>query len=181
MVLSALENIFPPVPADVAVALGTFLSGDLRAASLLGAACWLANTASAAGMYFLGRYHREYFRRGWPRKLLTSDAMVALERAYARYGLVGIFVSRFLPTIRAAVTPFAGIVGVSAPRALVPASLASLLWYSVLVIVGTLVSREWERVNGLLAQLSSFLGAIGVALTVLGVLWLWRQTRRRDD
>jgi membrane protein DedA with SNARE-associated domain len=179
MVLSAVENIFPPVPADVAVALGAFLSNDLRSAAILGTACWLANTASSAGMYWLGRYHREFFRTGWPRKLLTPEAMAALEHAYARYGLVGIFVSRFLPTVRAAVTPFAGIVGVSATRALVPATLASALWYAVLVVVGTLVSREWERVNRLLAQLSGVLGAIGLALTVIAVFWIWRQAQRR--
>jgi membrane protein DedA with SNARE-associated domain len=67
IVLSALENVFPPVPADVAVALGAFLSPSARAAWLLGTACWMANTASAAGMYFLARSHKEFFRRGWPR------------------------------------------------------------------------------------------------------------------
>ena len=179
MVLSAVENVLPPVPADVAVALGAFLSSDLRAAALLGTACWLANTASAAGMYFFARSRKDFFRNGWPRKLLTPEAMTALERAYARYGVAGIFVSRFLPTIRAAVTPFAGVVGVSATRALVPAALASALWYAVLVLVGTLVSREWERVNRILAQMSGVLGALGVVLTVMAVLWLWRQSQRR--
>src|SRR5262249_39726995 len=46
--LSAVENVFPPAPADVAVALGAFLAqrGALSA-PLLGLVCWAANTASA--------------------------------------------------------------------------------------------------------------------------------------
>jgi membrane protein DedA with SNARE-associated domain len=179
MVLSALENVFPPVPADVAVALGAFLSKDLRSASTLGAACWVANMASSAAMYFFARTHKDFFRRGWPRKLLTPEAMAALERAYARYGLVGIFVSRFLPTVRAAVTPFAGVVGVSPMRALVPAGLASALWYAVLVFVGALVSREWDRVQRIVAQMSGVLGLIGLAATAVAGIWIWRQSRRR--
>ena len=50
MVLSALENVFPPVPADTAVALGAFLArrGEVSVVPLA-ALCWLANIGSAAG------------------------------------------------------------------------------------------------------------------------------------
>src|SRR5262249_47178694 len=93
MVLSALENVFPPVPADVAVALGAFLAqrGEVSA-PLLGAVCWLANTASAAGMYYLGRARgAAFFASGWPRRLLPPEAMQALGEAYKRHGVAGIF------------------------------------------------------------------------------------------
>ena len=60
VLLSALENVFPPVPADVAVVLGAFLAREgVMSAPLLGFICWLANTASAAGMYFFARAHAE--------------------------------------------------------------------------------------------------------------------------
>ncbi|PYQ04667.1 MAG: hypothetical protein DMF82_10090, partial [Acidobacteria bacterium] len=50
--LSAVENVFPPVPADVAVVVGAFLSHrGLTSAPLIGISCWLANTASSAAMY----------------------------------------------------------------------------------------------------------------------------------
>jgi membrane protein DedA with SNARE-associated domain len=114
IVLSALENVFPPVPADVAVALGAFLSHrGVTSAPLVGVLCWAANAASASGMYFFARAHKDFVRRGWPSRILTPEAMVALEKAYERHGTAGIFLSRFLPGIRAAVTPFAGVVGLS--------------------------------------------------------------------
>ena len=56
MALSALENVFPPVPADVAVVLGAFLAQrGLTSAPVLGVLCWLANTVSAAAMFFYAR------------------------------------------------------------------------------------------------------------------------------
>src|SRR5512143_2456991 len=120
LVLSALENIFPPVPADVAVALGVFLAQRTgRSTILLGALCWLANTASSAGMYFLARaYGPEFFSSGWGRRLIPRAALETLRSAYQRHGMLGIFLSRFLPGIRAGVTPFAGVVGLTPLRAL---------------------------------------------------------------
>jgi membrane protein YqaA with SNARE-associated domain len=103
--LSAVENVFPPVPADVAVALGAFLAkrGEVNG-PLLGTLCWLANCGSAAWTYLLGRRHgAAFFAGGWRRKLLPPEAMDALQKAYDRHGTLGIFVSRFLPGVRAAV------------------------------------------------------------------------------
>jgi membrane protein DedA with SNARE-associated domain len=179
MVLSALENVFPPVPADVAVALGAFLShrGTTHAVAI-GISCWAANTASAAGVYFLARNHADFFHRGWPKRLVPPPAMAALEKAYARYGVVGIFVSRFLPGVRAAVTPFAGVVGLSPARALIPAALASAIWYTLLVLAGTTLGREWHRVRRIVEQGTGLLGVIGIVLTALVAVWLWRQSRR---
>jgi membrane protein DedA with SNARE-associated domain len=105
MALSALENVFPPVPADTAVALGAFLArrGEISVVPLA-ALCWAANIASAAGTYAVGRRHgRAFFQDGWGRKIVPPRALAALEEAYRRWGAVGIFVSRFLPGLRAAV------------------------------------------------------------------------------
>ena len=75
--LSSVENVFPPVPADVAVVFGAFLSRrGVVSAPLLGVVCWLANTASSAGMYFLARARgKRFFASGWPSKLLPPDAI----------------------------------------------------------------------------------------------------------
>lgn len=178
IVLSALENVFPPVPADVAVALGAFLSQrGVTSAVAIGIACWAANTASAAGMYYLARAHADFFRRGWPRHLVTPPAMAALEDAYRRWGVLGIFISRFFPGIRAAVTPFAGIAGLSPLRALVPTAAASAIWYTALVAVGTMVARQWEHVRHVVEKGTGALGILGLVLALLVALWLWRQSR----
>jgi membrane protein DedA with SNARE-associated domain len=179
IVLSALENVFPPVPADVAVALGAFLSQrGVTSALGIGVLCWAANTSSAAGMYYLARTHADFFRRGWPRHLLTPEAMSALENAYRRWGVAGIFVSRFLPGVRAAVTPFAGIAGLSPLRALVPTAAASAIWYALLVAAGTMAAREWVRVRHLVEKGTGALGILGLVLTAVVIVWLWRHARR---
>ena len=183
MLLSALENIFPPVPADIAVVLGAFLAQrGITSAVLLGVLCWLSNTVSSAGMYFYARRHgRRFFESGWRQKLMPPAAIRALEDAYARHGVWGIFVSRFLPGVRAAVTPFAGIAGMGPARALVPAAIASAIWYAALVMVGGVVGQNWERAKTLLNDANRALGVIGLVATLAIGYWLWRRSRAHAD
>jgi membrane protein DedA with SNARE-associated domain len=181
MALSALENVFPPVPADTAVALGAFLArrGEVSVVPLA-ALCWAANVAAAAGTYAVGRsYGRGFFREGWGRKVLPPSTLAALEEAYGRWGTAGIFVSRFLPGVRAAVPPFAGVAGLSAARALVPAALASALWYAFLGFVGYEVAENWDAVKALVTGTNRALGIAAVVLALAALVWLRRRSRRQ--
>jgi membrane protein DedA with SNARE-associated domain len=180
MALSALENVFPPVPADSAVALGAFLArrGEVSVVPLA-ILCWLANLGSAAGTYVLGRRHgRAFFRDGWGRKLMPPDVLAALEEAYARWGTAGIFLSRFLPGLRAAVPPFAGVAALSPLPALLPAALASALWYAFLAYAGYELAENWETVKAIVADTNRALGVAALLLAGVAGLWLWRRLRR---
>jgi membrane protein DedA with SNARE-associated domain len=183
MALSALENVFPPVPADTAVALGAFLArrGEVSVVPLA-ALCWLANLGSAAGTYALARRHgRGFFRDGWGRKLMPPEVLAALEEAYARWGVAGIFLSRFLPGLRAAVTPFAGVAGLAPARALVPAAAASAIWYAFLAFAGYQLAGSWDAVKALVADTNRALGIAALVMAVAGGYWLWRRSRRRSE
>jgi membrane-associated protein len=177
--LAAVENVFPPVPADVAVVLGAFLAREgVTSAPLIGFFCWLANTASSAGMYYLARSRgRAFFESGLLSKLMPPKAMAALEEAYRKRGVLGIFLSRFLPGVRAAVTPFAGVVGMPPLRALVPAAGASLIWYAALVVVGTALGLSWDRARNLVEDATRILAWIAAAATIALALWLWRRAK----
>lgn len=177
--MSALENVFPPVPADVAVAMGAFLAqrGELGAWSL-GLVCWGANSLSAAAVYLAARRRGEaFFHTGVGRKLLPPAALGAVRLAYERHGTVGIFLSRFLPGVRAAVLPFAGVVGLGPTRALVPAVAASGLWYAALITAGAGLGLGWEAARALVDDASRVLSLIGLLGAVMFALWLWRRRR----
>lgn len=180
LLLSSLENVFPPVPADVAVALGAFLAQRGKLSLIpLGVACWLANLLSAAAMYYLGRQKgAAFFATGWPSRLLPKAAMTALQVAYARHGMLGIFFSRFLPGVRAAVTPFAGIAGLSPWRALLPTGVASAIWYSLLVVAGATLGLSWPAIRSLVDQTSAVLGAVGLLAAGLFLIWLLRVVKK---
>jgi membrane protein DedA with SNARE-associated domain len=180
MLLSAVENVFPPVPADTAVALGAFLArrGEVSVVPLA-ILCWLANIGSAAATYLLARRHgAAFFREGFGRKLIGPGVLASLEEAYHRWGTAAIFFTRFLPGLRAAVTPFAGVVGLGPVRALVPAALASAIWYAFLAYAGYALAANWAAVKSVVGEANRILGLLAVVATLAIAAWLWRRSRR---
>jgi membrane protein DedA with SNARE-associated domain len=181
MVLSALENIFPPVPADTAVALGAFLARRGQVSiPLLGLLCWAANMVSASAVYALARAHGPaFFSEGLGRRLLPRAVFSDLRDFYARHGVWGVFLSRFLPGLRAGVLPFAGVAGMGPLRALVPAAAASGIWYAFLVLAGSVLADNWDAVRGLVEGANALLGLIALLAAAVGAFWLWRRARLR--
>jgi len=179
-VLAALENVFPLVPADTTVALGAFLAGrgTLHAGVVFGLT-WSANVAGGAGVYWLGRrYGRAFFTRPTGRRLLPAPVLAHIEAQYRRHGAYGIFLSRLLPVWRAVVPPFAGVAGLSAPRALVPLALASGLWYGTLTYGVATLGTNLDAVLGWLARVNGVLAGAGVLGLLALATWIWRRLRR---
>ena len=110
---------------------------------------------------------------------MPPEVLAALEEAYARWGVAGIFLSRFLPGLRAAVTPFAGVAGLSPARALVPAAVASAIWYAFLAFAGYQLAGSWDAVKALVADTNRVLGIATLVLAGAAAAWLWRRSRRR--
>lgn len=179
--LAAVENIFPPVPADVAVALGAFLAGrGVMNAWLVFALAWAANMGSGATVYVLARRHgRSLFQGALGRHIFTPNTVAHIEEQYRRHGTYGIFLSRLLPVWRGVVMPFAGIARVPAWRALLPMALASVVYYGALTFLVTRLGTNIEVVLRALGRVNTALGIVAGVLAVIIVVWIVRRRRRR--
>lgn len=178
-VAAAVENIIPPVPADVIVVIGGVIAGAGRTdIFLLFLAVWIGNTGSALLMYALGRRYGKDFFHGRPgRYLLAPRQVAALERAYTRFGFPIIFTSRFLPVFRPVVPVFAGVSRLGFWRTALPLALASGVWYGFLVYLGSMAGANWRSLLLKLEEVGGWLWiAVGLLLVVAG--FLWYHTRR---
>jgi uncharacterized tellurite resistance protein B-like protein len=132
-------------------------------------------------VYFVARrYGRRLFATRTGRRLLAPRSLAIIEREYLRFGVAGIFVSRFLPGIRAVVPPFAGLVGLSPLRTLVPMAVASGIWYGGITILGTLIGSNWQRINQIITGVNRTLGIATLLLMAVGLVWYLRRRRRRQ-
>ncbi len=180
-VLAALENIFPPVPADTAVALGAFLAARNEHLSILTIylVTVVANVAGAVAVFLAGRhYGRALFATRLGRRLLPESVLRQIEAAYQRHHWWGIFVSRFLWVYRAVVPPFAGLAGLRLRQAVPPILLATALYYGLLTVLAWAVGTNWERVRRLVTQLGIGFGVAALVATVL-LAWAIRRYRAR--
>jgi membrane protein DedA with SNARE-associated domain len=182
-VLAAVENVFPPVPADVVVLFGGVLAAygeiDPRTVFLV---VWVCNVGSALLVYAIGRrYGPAFFAGPWGHLLLRPGQLRTLGIFYRRFGPGVIFLSRFLPGFRAVVAPFAGVAGVSFWKAAVPLAFASALWYGGLVYVGYTFASNWGMIVGALNR-SSRLSGIVTAIVFTGLaVWWWRSRRHNQE
>ncbi|HEX2780998.1 MAG TPA: VTT domain-containing protein [Gemmatimonadaceae bacterium] len=174
--VAAVENVFPPVPADTVVAFGAFLAARGQA-TLAGAflATWLGNLAGAMAMYAAGR---RFGAERLERRLGNGGAAARLHQFYAHRGALALFVSRFLPGIRALVPPFAGAARVPAARAAAIIGGASALWYGGITFLAYRVGADWSTLQARMAQWQRalFIGA-GAIAAVGVVVWLLRRRR----
>jgi membrane protein DedA with SNARE-associated domain/uncharacterized tellurite resistance protein B-like protein len=169
------------VPSDAAVALGSFLSHRHVTTPLaVFLVTWTANLAGAAGVYLAARrYGRRLFASPTGRRLLAPRSLAIMEREYLRFGVIGIFLSRFLPGIRAVVPPFAGLVGLGAVRTFVPMGIASAIWYGGITLLGALIGAEWTRITALIAGVNRTLGVLALGVAAAGAAWYLLRARQR--
>ena len=177
--LAAVENIFPPLPTDAVVAFGSFLAargqGNPWATFLI---TWLSNVAGAAGMYWAGRrYGRSVLTRGFA-KWIGPEAEVRLERSYRRYGIPSLFVSRFLPAVRAVVPIFAGAAKLPFVPVVVIMATASGIWYAFLTIIAFRAGSDWEALQSTISTYSRAI-TILAAVMVLAAAAIWWKKRRK--
>jgi membrane protein DedA with SNARE-associated domain len=180
-ILAALENVFPPLPTDTVVALGTWLAARGQGSALLAfLGTWVGNVAGAVAMYVVGRRHGAgWIHRRFP-ALSNARGEERLQQLYARYGIPALVVSRFIPGVRAVVPPFAGALKVPALSAIAAMAFASGIWYGFIAYIAYRAGTDWDALTRRIAhssRVSAIVGAVIVAVALL--IWLMRRRTRR--
>ncbi len=177
--IAAAENVFPPLPADTVVGVGSFLAARGSGSLLVAATCiWAGNLLGAIGMYVVGR---RYGSAALSRRFGGADAQARVAKMYASYGVSALFVSRFLPGVRAIVPPFAGALRVPLQQVVPAMAVASAIWYGLIAWLGFRFGQNLEQLQALIgsATRTSGLIAVGIVLLVGGVFWWRRRVKAR--
>jgi membrane protein DedA with SNARE-associated domain len=180
-VLSAFENFFPPFPSDAVIAFGSFLAsrshGQPFTVFLLG---WLGNVAGAIVTYGIGRRYgaRAFLHR--LEKYAGPSAEKTIKDLHKKYGFWGLFVSRFLPGVRAIVPPFAGAMNLSATKVISAVASASAVWFAFITFLAFRAGDNWDLVQKYLVKSGKVAGgiAVGIVLIVLAI-WLWNRRKKK--
>lgn len=172
VVVVVLGNVGLPIPEDAVLSLTGYLvwRGDMNLWLVLVVGIVSASAGDNLG-YWLGRSRgaaalERYARRVW----LPSGGLDAAQRLLKKHGAVAVFVARFIPGVRFAAGPVAGITGIRAPVFLVANVLGACLYVPVVVGVGYAVG---ERAGSQLEHARTpLLGVEHVVLAGVGLLTL---------
>lgn len=184
---SLVEGVLPLMPGDVAAALLAFLAaragGDLTPTII---AVTAGSVLGALIMWWLGRrYGADYLAKLLHRLGLTKaehqveQAEHRVEAAYRQYGWVALFVSRFLPGLRAVVPAAADALRIPLWEVTIIFSLASGIWYGGISWIAFRVGRDWESVRDAVVRVGRDVGLGAVIAALVLVLVGWRLVKQR--
>jgi len=176
-VTAAAENVFPPLPADTVVAFGSFLAARGHGTAIGSfLATWLGNLSGAMAMYLAGR---KLGAGRVMRRLGGGEAAAArLKTLYGRHGIWALFLSRFLPGVRALVPPFAGALRVPPVKAAAAMGLASAGWYGAITYLAFRVGASWEELARQVTAWGKVVGLVALGLAIVAALVWWLRRRR---
>ncbi|MBW4837870.1 MAG: DedA family protein [Paenibacillaceae bacterium] len=180
--LIALENVFPPIPSEVILTFGGFMTtytrmtpvgvivfstlGSVLGAVILYGIGYLVNVDRLEG--WIARYGR--FLRLKKEDLRRADAW------FDRYGYWTVLFCRMIPLIRSLISIPAGISKMKFGLFLLFTTIGTLIWNVALVLLGAAVGGSWEEIVAFMDVYSNIAYAvIALGMLFVGVLWLRRR------
>ncbi|NUQ11548.1 MAG: DedA family protein [Gemmatimonadaceae bacterium] len=178
-ILAIAENIFPPIPADVLIALGAFIAARNDASPLPAfLVVLLGNVAGAMAMYAIGRRYGAAWTEERFHLKHKEGAESSLSSWYARYGLLSLAIGRFLPGIRAVVAPFAGALRAPITGTAAAITIASGAWYGLVTLAAFRAGSNWEDLVALVGRMGRWAAIVAIVLAA-GLWFAWSRHRRR--
>ena len=177
--VAATENFVPPIPADVIVAFGSFLAArEHRSPIPTIIAVVIGNVGGALAMFALGRrFGADWIRRRF--RVMGEGGEQRIRGWYDRFGLPALFLSRFLPAVRAVVPPLAGAIRVPVVGAISAIAIASAIWYTTIAILAYRLGSQWSRIAGAIKQFQTTAAIVAGVIVVIGIIAWWVMRRRR--
>jgi len=182
MYLIALENLFPPIPSEVILTFGGFMT-TLSTLNVPGVVL-SATAGSVFGaiiLYLIGlqldteRLERIVDRFGHILRVTREDIYKA-EAWFHRYGPWTVFFCRFVPLIRSLISVPAGMARMPFIQFLLLTAIGTLIWNIVLVLLGASVGESWETI---VYYMDIYSNVIYVMLLVLILLFTILFIRKR--
>ena len=185
--LIAIENIFPPIPSEVILVFGGFMTTytSLNIPIMILAAT-LGSLLGAIVLYYIGKiFNKERLKRivngkiGKVLRLKASDIEKA-DKWFDTKGNKTVFFCRFIPIVRSLISIPAGMSEMPMQKFLLYTILGSLIWNTVLIIVGSIVGDKWETIVGYLDNFSNIILIILVILFVVA-MYYWFVIRKKKQ
>lgn len=153
LILIAVENVFPPIPSEVILTFGGFLTTctRLHPAGL----CWHLRRAHCLARWCCTEPEPSSAREGLaellesrPMKLLGFRAEDAWKTIawFQKKGQRAVLLGRCIPIIRSLISVPAGMAGMKMPGFLLYTIVGSTVWNLLLVGIGAAVGAAWEQV-----------------------------------
>ncbi len=178
--LVAIENIFPPIPSEVILLGGGFLTTTIGLnIVIMIIAATLGSLVGAIVLYYIGKiFNKERLKKiisgkiGKVLRLKEKDIEKA-DEWFDNKGNKTVFFCRFIPIVRSLISIPAGMSEMPIVKFLIYTTVGSLIWNSVLIIIGNRVGDNWEEILGIFDKYSHIVAIILIIIFILFIIWFY--------
>lgn len=184
--LIALENVFPPIPSEVILLFGGFMTTytSLNIALMVVAAT-LGSLLGAIVLYYIGKIlNKERLKKivsgkvGKVLRLKEKDIDMA-DHWFDTKGNKTVFFCRFIPIVRSLISIPAGMSEMPMAKFLLYTTVGSAIWNTVLIIIGNRVGENWESILGVFDQYSHIVLILLILIFVLFIVWFYTKKQKK--
>lgn len=181
-----VENVFPPIPSEVVLLFGGFMtiSTDMNVWLVILAAT-IGSVLGAIALYLAGSYlGKERVKRLCTSKLgrflhLDANSVERADSWFCKYRYKAVIICRCVPVLRSIISVPAGIGKMRLIPFLLLTTIGSAVWNTILVWLGATMGNAWE--TGL-----SYVGvytkiAVGVLLIAAIIVVLAYKRRKKAE
>ncbi len=184
--LILLENIFPPIPSEVILLFGGFMT-TYTSLNIFGMVLFstLGSVIGAILLYYIGKiFNKERLKKlisgriGKVLRLKAKDIEVA-DKWFDEKGNKTVFFCRFIPIVRSLISIPAGMSEMPKTKFIVYTLMGSFLWNIILIYVGSFVGERWTDIVLILDQYSHFLLILILLSFCIFCLWFYHKRKNR--
>lgn len=183
--LIAIENIFPPIPSEVILLFGGFMTtySELNIILMIIFAT-LGSLLGAIVLYYIGKIlNKERLKKivsgkiGKVLRLKNSDIDKA-DEWFDTKGNKTVFFCRFIPIVRSLISIPAGMSEMPLGKFFLYTTIGSLIWNTVLIVIGSIVGENWQSILNIFDTYSNIVLVLLVIIFVVGV-YLFYHTKNK--
>lgn len=181
-----IENLFPPIPSELILTLGGFLTASTSMTLIsVTVAATVGSVCGALVLYYIGilfgkaRLYRIINKYG---KYLTLKAE-DLDRAvnwFEKRGVMTVFFCRFIPLLRSLISIPAGLTHMNMPLFIVLTTIGSAIWNITLIFIGQQLGENWDAVLSYMDIYSYVIYGILIIVVLFAIYKLIQRQRNNQ-
>lgn len=182
--LITIENLFPPIPSEIILTMGGFLTTctPMRISGVI-LFSTLGSLLGAIILYYLGKLLNKerlmHFVSGKAGRLLRLHAEDIENAAvwFEKKGGKAVFFCRLVPILRSLISIPAGMSEMNQVKFLLYTTAGSLLWNTVLVVLGSILGESWMLIAIVLKRYSA-ITKITLGISAFSILFYFHRKKR---
>lgn len=184
-----IENVFPPIPSEVILLLGGFMTTYMELNPILMiVASTLGSLAGAILLYYIGKklglLGVEKVLNGKIGKTirLTNEDFLRAHSWFNTKGEIAVFLCRFVPLLRSLISIPAGIAQMEMKKFTILTVIGSLIWNTIFIYLGRYAGAGWEYYSTKMDAISKYVVIVlGVIFVIAAAIFYFKKKKKAEQ